>query len=215
MIELRLPEASGARVLRCRGVLFDMDGTLVDSRVCVERTWRAWAARHGIDYEALMQVAHGRQNHETLRLVAPHLDAPAELAVLVRAEEECQEGLSAVPGAAALLGRLPAGAWAVVTSAWRRLAEMRLRAAGLPVPPVLVTAEDVLRSKPDPEGYLAAAGRLGIAPADCVVVEDAPAGIAAGRAAGMTVVGITTTFSMARLGCSVSIDDFLGVTVGG
>ena len=146
-------------------------------------------------------------------MVAPHLATPEELAFLVRAEEECREGIAAVPGARALLDSLDGAKWAVVTSAWRTLAELRLQCAGLPAPEVLVTADDVSRSKPHPDGYLAAASRLGVAPSACVVIEDAPAGVESARAAGMPVIGITTTFPRERLACDFSIADFHGVAI--
>jgi sugar-phosphatase len=190
-----------------------MDGTLVDSTICVESTWRNWAAKHDIDIEKLLQVAHGRQNHETIQLIAPHLNTPEEIDFLVRAEEECQDGIAAVPGARELVDVLPLDCWAVVTSAWRRLAEMRLQCAGLPLPEVLITADDVRRSKPHPDGYLAAAARLGVEPAECLVFEDAPAGIEAALAAGMNVVGVKTTFSQKQLGCEWCIDDFQSISV--
>jgi hypothetical protein len=128
-----------------------------------------WAAKHSLDADALIRIGHGRQNHETLRLVAPHLETPEELAALVAAEEDCREGIVEVPGARELLAGLPLDRWADVTSAWRRLATIRLECAGLPVPRVLVTADQVARGKPDPEGYLLAAARLDVGALPCVV----------------------------------------------
>jgi mannitol-1-/sugar-/sorbitol-6-phosphatase len=201
----------GRRAIRCGAVLFDMDGTLVDSSSCVELTWRMWAAKHGVDIDALLSISHGRQNHETIRLIAPHLETPEEIAFLVQTEEDCHEGIVEVGGARALLEAMDskgaAAPWAVVTSAWRTLAEKRLRLAGLPIPDVLITSDDISRSKPHPEGYLLAAERVGVAPADCLVIEDAHAGIEAARAAGMTVIGITTTFPRTQLGCEWCIAD--------
>jgi mannitol-1-/sugar-/sorbitol-6-phosphatase len=203
----------GRRVIRCAAVLFDMDGTLVDSSSCVESTWRMWAEKHGVDIDALLRISHGRQNHETIRLIAPHLETPEEIAFLVQTEEDCHEGIVEVRGARALLDSMsgapmgPTARWAVVTSAWRTLAEKRLRLAGLPIPGVLITSDDISHSKPHPEGYLLAAERLGVAPTDCLVVEDAHAGIEAALAAGMTVIGITTTFPREQLGCEWCIGD--------
>lgn len=213
MLELTVSDGANPRVFRCEAVLFDMDGTLVDSSHCVERTWRLWADKHDLDIDALLAISHGRQNHETIRLIAPQLETAEEIAFLVRTEEACREGIVTVPGARALLDSLGSGQWAVVTSAWRTLAELRLGCAGLPVPDVLVTADDVARSKPHPDGYLAAASRLGIAPAACVVIEDAPAGIESARAAGMPVIGVTTTFPRERLDCDCCVDDFRVMTV--
>jgi sugar-phosphatase len=213
MLELTVSSGAKPRIFTCEAVLFDMDGTLVDSSHCVERTWRLWAEKHRLDMEALLAISHGRQNHETIRMIAPHLETPEEIAFLVRTEEECREGIAAVPGARDLLDSLARAKWAVVTSAWRTLAELRLQCAGLPLPEVLVTADDVTRSKPHPDGYLAAASRLGVAPSACVVIEDAPAGIESARAAGMPVIGITTTFPQERLACEICVDDFRVVRV--
>jgi mannitol-1-/sugar-/sorbitol-6-phosphatase len=213
MIKLALADGHARREIACEAILFDMDGTLVDSTICVESTWRIWAERHGLDSERLLQVAHGRQNHETIGLIAPHLNTPEEIAFLVRAEEDCQEGIVAVPGARELLTNLAPDSWALVTSAWRRLAEIRMQCAGLPLPSVLITADEVKRSKPNPDGYLAAAARIGVEPAECLVFEDAPAGIEAGLAAGMNVVGVTTTFSREQLGCELCIDDFKSISL--
>lgn len=170
-------------------VLFDMDGTLVDSTAVVERTWRAFAGRHHLDAERILAVSHGRRTEETVAAFAPAgLDADAEARRLVARECVDTEGIVAVPGAAELLASLREGSWALVTSAGRDLAEARMGAAGLPMPPVVVCADDVTAGKPDPEGYLTAAARLGTAADRTIVFEDAEAGLLAARAAGARTV---------------------------
>lgn len=203
------------RPLTCAALLFDMDGTLLDSRACVERTWRAWCARHRLDTDEVLRVSHGRRNEETIRTVAPHLLCAEELAALARAQEQSRDGIVAIRGASGLLAGLAPYTWAVVTSAWRRLAEIRLRCAGLPAPAVLVTADDIVRGKPAPDGYLRAAARLGVDPGACVVVEDAPAGVAAAKAAGMRVIGVTTTVAAEHLDADWCIDDLEFLSVRG
>lgn len=187
-------------VLRAQALLFDLDGVLVDSSASVERQWRRWAARHGLDGDALMRVVHGRRAADTIREVAPWLDAEREVReVLAPAEAADVDGNVAIPGAAALLAGLPADRWAVVTSCVPDVAAGRLRSVGLPLPRVLVTAADVARGKPDPEGYRLGAARLGAPPERCVVFEDAPAGLAAARAAGARSVAVATTHAAAEL----------------
>jgi len=211
-LEIKLPGKPSIAVT-CRALLFDMDGTLVDSRPCVEKTWRAWCDRHGLDADLLLQLSPGRQQHATITMAAPHLDPDAEAGWLRRAEENCRDGLTPIRGARPLLAALAPRQWAVVTSAWRRLAEIRLSAAGLTLPRVLVTADEVPASKPSPVGYLLAAAGLGVEPADCVVIEDTPVGIAAGRAAGMRTIAITTAFGADQLDADHHIADYLGVQV--
>jgi mannitol-1-/sugar-/sorbitol-6-phosphatase len=185
--------------LRCEALLFDLDGVLVDSRAVVERTWRHWAQRHDLDPTDLLRVAHGRRTRETLQAVAPHLNLASEVAWLDAAELADVDGLVAVEGALRLLSALPGSAWGVVTSGGRTLAQRRLEAAGIPIPRVLVTSEDVALGKPAPDGYQLAAKRLGCEPESCLVFEDAPPGVAAGRAAGARVVALTTTHSAHEL----------------
>ena len=183
-------------LLDCDAILFDMDGTLVDSRALVERMWLRWAERRGVSPDAILAVAHGRRTLETMQIVAPQFATPEEAARLdAEEEEEAREhgGETAVPGAAALLKALPADRWAIVTSAVADIARRRVAGVGLPVPHVLVGAADVTMGKPDPEGYLRAARALGFEAAHCLVVEDTPAGVQAGRAAGARVVGMLTT----------------------
>jgi len=176
-------------------ILFDLDGVLVDSRPLIEDIWRSWAAPRGLDAERFIAVAHGRRTSETLREVAPDLDIAAETAALDAMEEVATEGLVPIPGALDLLNSLPAGSWAIVTSGSRAVATLRLRTAGLPMPEVMVTGDEVRFGKPHPEPYLTGAERTGVSPRDCVVVEDAPAGVLAGKAAGMRVIAVTTTHS--------------------
>jgi len=185
--------------LECDAVLFDLDGVLIDSTTCITRHWREWAQQHGLDVAAVMQVAHGMRTVETMRLVAPHLAAEEEAERFTAVEVVDTEGVIAIEGASQLLSGLPAEVWAVVTSASKELAVARLRRAGLPVPPTLVTADDVRQGKPAPEPYLVAAKRMGVAAERCVVVEDAPAGIEAALAAGMQVIAMTTTHSREEL----------------
>jgi sugar-phosphatase len=179
-------------------VISDLDGVLVDSTAPTVRSWRAWGERHGIDGEALQAANHGRPARAVIaEHVRPEqLDAETEL--LARAETEDTEGVAAYPGAADVLA-LPAGRVAIGTSCIAPLARARLAAAGLPVPDVLVTSDQVARGKPAPDTFLLAAERLGVDPAACLVFEDAPAGIAAARAAGMTVWAVTTTHGAADL----------------
>jgi sugar-phosphatase len=178
----------------CRAILFDLDGVLVDSTRYVEEQWRRWAAAKGLPPEPFIKVCHGRRALETIRLAAPELDAEAEVAAFSPDEDGwAGRTLRSLSGAPELLSQLPAGCWAVATSGVRVVAEARLRRAGLPVPQVLVCAEDVVHGKPAPDVYLMAARRLGVSPAECLVIEDAPPGIEAARAAGMRVVALTTT----------------------
>ncbi len=179
----------------CAAILFDLDGVLVDSTRAVDKEWRAWARRKGVDGDAIMAIAHGVRTIEVIRRVAPHLDAEAEARKIEKHEAHDKEGVSVMPGAEALVHSIPEGRWGVVTSGTRLLASARLRFCGLPVPKVLVTADDVLNGKPHPEPYLKGAEWLGFDPADCLVIEDAPAGIQSARAGGMKVVGITSTYA--------------------
>ena len=185
--------------LVCRAILFDLDGVLVDSAERVEKTWRDWAARHQLDAELVIAAAHGRRTVETVALVAPHLSVDAELHTLETSEATNSDGVHEIAGARDLLQRLPLSRWAVVTSGIRAVAEFRIRYTGLPRPDVMICAEEITRGKPDPEGYLAAAGRLGFSPGDCVVIEDTPPGIDAAKAAGMRAIGIATTYPSERL----------------
>lgn len=176
--------------------LFDMDGTVLTSIVAAERVWGAWARKHGLDVEAVLKQIHGRRAIETVRSFnIPDVDEAAEVLALMEGEIADVEGIDAIEGAVAFLSALPADRWAVVTSAPRELAKVRLMAAGLPLPAVLITAEDVERGKPAPDCFLLAAQRLGHPIEACLVFEDAPAGIAAAEAAGASIVVITATHS--------------------
>jgi mannitol-1-/sugar-/sorbitol-6-phosphatase len=185
--------------LPCRAVLIDLDGTLVDSTPVVVAGWAQFAARHGLGLDEVLAYSHGRVAAATLAQFLPGHDLSAELAERVAYEESQLEGVTAAPGAHALLAMLQARPWAIVTSAWRTLAEARLAAAGLPTPPLLVPADEIRVGKPDPEGYLLAAAQLNVEPRDCVVIEDAPAGVEAARRAGMPVIALQTTTPAARL----------------
>ncbi len=197
-------------IVECEVLLLDMDGTLVDSTAVVERHWGRWAARHGLGLAEILRVSHGRPTLETLRLVAPHLATADEAARLDAGEAEDSDGLRPVAGAGALVASLPRNRWAVVTSAGRALATKRLVAASLPIPDVLVTSDDVARGKPDPASYLEAARRLGALATRSIVLEDAPVGVEAGRAAGATVIGVTTTFP-SLAGCDYLVPDLRAV----
>src|SRR5277367_4197000 len=166
-------------IFSCAAILFDLDGVLVDSTKAVDREWREWAARKGVDGDAIMAIAHGVRSLEVIRRVAPHLDADAEAAAIENHEAFDQRGVTVMPGALELVQSIPEGRWGVVTSGSRLLASTRLPFCGLPIPKVLVTSDDVVHGKPNPEPYLKGAEWLGFAPAECLVIEDAPAGIEA------------------------------------
>jgi sugar-phosphatase len=173
--------------------LFDIDGTLVDSTPVVERSWRTWAQEFSVDVDELMRVCHGRRTEDT---VADFVNPPRRAAAVARLqalELADFDGVTALPGAQQLLDMLPRRRWAAVTSGERPLMTARLEAARLPIPDILICAEDVAAGKPSPEGYLQAAAGLGFDASQCLVIEDAPAGIAAGLAAGAQVLAVTTT----------------------
>jgi mannitol-1-/sugar-/sorbitol-6-phosphatase len=194
----------------CSAILFDLDGVLVDSTRQVDREWREWAARKGVDGDAIMAIAHGVRTIEVIRQVAPHLDVEAEAAAIENHEAQDQTGVVVMPGAMDLIRSIPGGRWGVVTSGSRLLAQNRLRYCGLPVPDVLVTSDDVTKGKPDPEPYLQGAHRLGYQPAECLVLEDAPAGIQSARAGGMKVIGMTSTYAAERLAAADAVVQKLG-----
>jgi sugar-phosphatase len=194
----------------CRGVLFDLDGVLVDSTPAVARVWAGWAHEHGLDPGEVVKKAHGRPSVATIRELLPNADHAAENREVERREIADIEGVVPLPGAMELLQALPLDRWAIVTSCTRALAAVRISAAGLPKPKYLVTSTDVQQGKPDPEPYLKGAQILGVPAADCLVIEDAPAGIRAGKAAGARVLALRTTASDAELqqaGADWIVDD--------
>lgn len=177
--------------IRCEALLFDADGVLVDSDASVELSWSRWARQWNLDPVAVLATVHGRRSMDTVALLIDPNQRRQALADVDRYEIEDATAVTTCPGAAEFLSALPPGSWAIVTSGARALATARLTAAGLPIPRVLITADDVPRGKPDPIGYRQAARLLGVPAQDCVVFEDSPTGIAAGTAAGATVVGVT------------------------
>ncbi|MFE0403964.1 HAD family hydrolase [Streptomyces nigra] len=188
-----MPAAATPAVLTARALLLDMDGTLVNSDAVVERIWRRWADRHGLDGDEVMKVVHGRQGHASMALLLPNRPVEqnhADNARMLAEETADMDGVVPVPGAPEFIASLRGLPHALVTSADVALSTARMAAAGLPLPGVRVTAESVGASKPDPEGFLKGAAELGVDAADCIVFEDSGAGIQAGRAAGMRVVGI-------------------------
>jgi mannitol-1-/sugar-/sorbitol-6-phosphatase len=196
--------------IRCRGVLFDLDGVLVDSTPAVARVWSGWARAHGFAPDEVVKKAHGRPSITTIRELLPGADHAAEDREVERREIADIEGVVPLPGAMELLQALPLERWAIVTSCTRPLAGVRIRAAGLPKPRYLVTSTDVKHGKPDPEPYLKGAQLLDVSASECIVIEDAPAGIQAGKAAGARVVALRTTASDAELeqaGADWIVDD--------
>ncbi len=194
----------------CSAVIFDLDGVLVDSAAFVEGQWRRWATARGLQVEPFLRICHGRRAVETIKLAAPELDAEAEVAALAAMQDLVEPDVRALPGALRLLSQLPAGTWAVATSGPRAAAAARLDAAGLPLPMVMICAEDVAHGKPDLEVYQRAGAPLGVPAAECIVIEDAPPGIEAARAAGMVPIGLATTHPMSALPvevCAVSLAD--------
>ncbi|MFF5499009.1 HAD-IA family hydrolase [Streptomyces aquilus] len=195
--------------IRAQAMLFDNDGTLVSSLASVDRCWAQWAEEYGITAEDFARVElHGRPAVEIAADLLPAEIVPEALARIEQLEVEDvpNDGVQLLPGTRDFLAALPADRWAVVTSATRRLAEARLDAVGI-LPKTLVSADDITRGKPDPEPYLLAARELGVDPADCVVFEDAPAGLAAGRAAGMITVALTTTHQAHELAADLVIEN--------
>ena len=205
---------SSPAILRCQGILFDMDGILISSLGSVERSWTKWAQLRGVDPAYAISVIHGRRAIDSVRSLRPDLDSEAELRILEDYECADNDGLQVLPGVLHLLRALPAHRWTVVTSATERLARIRLAEGGVPVPPRLVTAETVQEGKPSPAPFLAGAALLGLAPQDCVVFEDSASGVQAGRAAGCTVVA--TTFSHEAEDLTAAhylVEDLTGLTV--
>ncbi len=199
---------------RYAAFLFDMDGTLINSIPSAIRAWTAWAERHGVDVAELMAVMHGVRAIETIRRFAPPgVDPQAEFEALLQAEIDDVADVVGIAGVAAFTATLPPDRWAIVTSAPRTLAEVRLRAAGLAPPAVMVTADDVAHGKPAPDCFLLAAERLGVAASDCLVWEDAPAGVAAGEAAGADVMVVTASHHARLETAHGSVVDYDGLSV--
>ena len=183
----------------CSALLFDMDGVLIDSTPAVARVWHRWAIEHGLDPDEVVHRAHGRPSVATIRDLLPNSDIEAEDREVERREIEDLDGVVPLPGVIELLNSLPAERWTIVTSCTRPLALVRLRAAGLPTHTKLITSTDITNGKPHPEPYLKGASLLGYPAADCIVVEDAPAGIRAGKAAGARVIAFPTTMDRQEL----------------
>jgi len=199
---------TAARSFPCRAILFDLDGVLVDSAECIEKTWRKWATDHRLDPEHVIEIAHGRRAIETVRLIAPELSADAELGALAASEAMTSEGVYEITGASELLQQLPAGTWGVVTSGIRSVAEFRLRYTRLLLPAVMICADEIMRGKPDPEGYVLTTRLLSekmklkepLKPSDCLIVEDAPAVIRSVKQVGFPTLAVATSYAPSSLG---------------
>ena len=201
-------------LIRCKGILFDMDGVLISSLGSVERSWTRWAEMRGIDPAYALSIVHGRRSIETVAFLRPDLDAEAENRIIEKLEIDDRDGVKALPGVLELLALLPTGTWTVVTSATGALARVRLTAAGIPASGPIITADDVVKGKPDPAPYLAGAALLGVPPAECVVIEDAASGAKAGRTAGCMVIATTFSHSIESLdAANFVIPDLTGVAV--
>ncbi|MEE4858030.1 HAD-IA family hydrolase [Pseudomonas alliivorans] len=194
--------------------LFDMDGTLLNSVIAAERVWAKWAQKHGLDVDSFLPTIHGVRSIDTVRKQnIEGIDVQQEAEAISQAEIEDVDGVAAIEGVAEFLASLPANRWAVVTSAPLALAKARMKAAGLALPDVVITAEDVTKGKPAPDGFLLAAQRLGVEPGQCLVFEDAPAGIAAGKAAGASVVVITAAHLHPCEAQDWTLPNYLGLKV--
>lgn len=181
-------------------IIFDLDGVLVDSRLPVERAWRAWALRQSLDPEAVVAAAQGRKSIDTVRQFAAHSDVERETARVEEEQANDMAGLQAIPGAREFLERLPDDRWAVCTSGTEKLARARLLAAGMPLPEIMVSADQVAKGKPDPEPYIRTAQVMGILPIACLVIEDSPAGVLSAKTAGIHTIALTTTHPPSVLG---------------
>jgi sugar-phosphatase len=204
--------------ITCSALLFDLDGVLIDSTPAVARVWKQWANEHGFDPEEVIYHAHGRPSIETIREYLPDADYELENREVERREIEDLEGVVVLPGALELLNSLTSGRWAIVTSCTRPLAKARLAAAGLPVPQLMVTSNDIKNGKPHPEPYLKGASLLGFPATDCIVLEDVPAGIRAGKSSGARVIAFRTTMAESELrkaGADWVVNDCGAVTLDG
>ena len=179
--------------LNCKAILFDLDGTLIESTFYIEKLWQNWGVRHGITPQRMSDVMHGRRAVEIVGIVAPHLSIQDEVYALETNEISGMEGMRSYPGAKELLNSLPRRQWAIVTSGSTRVASARLNYANLPTPDVFITADQVSAGKPAPDAFLLAARQLNVKPSDCIVFEDTPAGIQAAKAGGMKAIGIAST----------------------
>jgi mannitol-1-/sugar-/sorbitol-6-phosphatase len=211
---MALTIASSPVVVRCKGILFDMDGILISSLGSVERSWRKWASMRSVDPVYVLSFIHGRRAIESVALLRPDLDPAGELKLIEDIELADGKDIVVLPGVKELIAALPPERWTVVTSATERLARMRLAASGFSLPERLVTAETVSAGKPDPAPYLAGAALLGYAPEECVVFEDSASGVAAGCAADCIVVATTFSHEAEHLECAdYLVRDLTGVTV--
>jgi sugar-phosphatase len=187
-------------ILTCCAILFDLDGTLVNSIAAVDRAWTIWCGEHGLDPAVVLPQIHGRRAADSVRAVAPHLNASTELARLEELESSDTRGVTITPGASVFLATLPQGSWGIVTSGSPAVANSRMRATGLPRPDVFVTADMVANGKPAPDPFLKGAELLGVGPHQCLAFEDAEPGIRSAKAAGMEVVSIGHTRNLATAG---------------
>lgn len=185
--------------VQCKAILFDMDGTLLDSNEASEITWQIWAQENNVKIEAIRSVHHGRRPEETIALVAPHLNAQESSIWVYDSQREMTRGIHAIPGANKFYQSLPIGTYGIVTAATQDILELRFNIIGITPPLVCVTSKLLKKGKPDPEGYLMGAKLLGVDPQDCLVFEDAPAGLLAAKRAGMKSIAVTTNYTEAQL----------------
>jgi sugar-phosphatase len=192
--------ARAEQSITVRAILFDMDGVLISSIEADERSWLRWARLHGMEDSFSIHSTHGRRSVDTIAAIRPDLDVAVELSRMEDFDSEDSDGITVYPGAIELLAGLPAARWSIVTSASERVMRNRLGVMGVKIPPHIVTADKVNRGKPSPDPYLLGAQQLGIKPSDCLVIEDAPSGIRAGKAAGCAVLAVASSHAAEELG---------------